>query len=103
LEQQRDAQRLEPCRERAQMLLGEQFGRRDEHGLQTVAVRGEQTRCGDDGLATADVALHQPQHRPARGQVLRHLIEYAPLRAGGREWQYAEQRGDSIAGTADRR
>ncbi len=58
-----DTERLEPRREIARVLLGQELRRGHHRGL--AAVFGSAHRCqrGDHGLAGAHVALHQPHHR----------------------------------------
>ena len=69
------------------MLGGEDLGRRHEGGLPAVLRRERAQRRGNDRLARADVALHQPVHRPAGYAVRRDLLDRAALRAGGGEGQ----------------
>src|SRR5690606_18479765 len=42
---------------------------------------------GDHGLARADVALHETQHRHGPGEIVEDLDRDPPLRAGQCEWQ----------------
>ena len=60
-----DAERREPRLKCAPVLLGEQFGRRHQRDLVPGFDRGERRERRDDGLARADIALHEPQHRRA--------------------------------------
>ncbi len=68
-------------RSKLRVLLGEQFGRRHQGRLHP-AVHGTQ-RCGggNDRLARADIALHQPQHRRARPKIGDPRSRRAPLAA----------------------
>ena len=86
------AERFQPAREVHGVLFGEQFGRRHQRALIAGARRGQQRGGGDHGLAGADVALHQPQHRPRLHQILRHLDQHPLLRASERERQLRLQR-----------
>ena len=63
--EQRDAdtERLEPCREVARVLLGEELRRRHHRGLAAVFGSAHGRQRSDHGLAGAHVALHQPHHR----------------------------------------
>ena len=59
----RDAQRLKPAGEIAQMLLGQKLGRRHDRDLEPGLDRDQRRRGRDHGFAAADVTLHQPLHR----------------------------------------
>ena len=83
----RDAQLVQQRGEGFGVLGCEDFSRRHKGGLPAV-LRGKRAQRGrDHGLARADVALHQPVHRPAGGAVRRDLIDRAALRARGRKGQ----------------
>ena len=75
-----DAERREPRGEVAPVLLGEDFGRRHQRDLPSGFDRGERGERGDDGLARADVALHQPQHRRRFRDVALDFLRDALLR-----------------------
>ena len=76
-----EPQRGEPAREILGVLFGEQLRRRHQRDLKTGfdGVRGRER--GDDGLAGADVALHQPHHRVRHREVRAHFAKDALLRA----------------------
>ena len=106
-QQRREAERREPAPEILGVLLGEELGRRHECRLAARLDdigRGER---GDDGLARADVALHEAQHRVWRREVAAHFRNDAALRAREREAGAREQalreraaRGDRPGGVA---
>ena len=73
------------------MLLGQQFGRRHQGGLIARMYRSQRGERGHHGLAAADVALHQAQHRLRLRQVARHFLAHALLRRGEAERQCAQQ------------
>ena len=62
-EERLEAEWREPAREILRMLLGKQFGRRHQRGLGAGLGNIRGRKCGDDGLAGADVALDEAQHR----------------------------------------
>ena len=80
-------QTVEPRRELAVMLLGEDFGRRHERDLVARLDGLQRRQRGDDGLAAADIALQQALHRLAARQVAPDLGDDALLRARERERQ----------------
>ena len=82
-----DAQRFQPGAQVGEVLLRQQFGRRHQRGLAAVGDRHQRGHRRDHGLAGADVALHQAQHRPRLAQVLAQLRVDARLRRGQRERQ----------------
>ena len=68
----RREQRLQPADQLAEVLLGQDFGRRHQRAL-PAGVDGDRRRQRrDHGLARADIALQQPVHRhaaaPGRGR-----------------------------------
>ena len=73
------AQRLKPAAQVVEVLLGEQFGRRHQCGLLAGLDREHRGERGDHGLAAADIALHQPQHRRRPAEVGADLVEHALL------------------------
>lgn len=73
------------------MLLGENLGRRHESGLIAGFDRLARGECGDDGLATADVALQQTLHGEGLRQIGRDLGDHSLLRAGQAEGKRREQ------------
>ncbi len=85
------AQRLEPLHQLAEVLLGEDLGRRHQRALPARADRGGRRQRRDDGLAGADVALQQPVHRLRQREVGRDLVDDTALRAGQRERQCRQQ------------
>src|SRR6185437_2020234 len=76
-----DADITEPSLELAQMLLGEDLGRRHERDLPAALDRLQRGERGDDRLAGADVALQQPLHRHRALEVVGDLAPDALLRA----------------------
>ena len=76
-----------PALEILRVLLGQQFGRRHERGLQSAAHGARGGGGGHHGLAAAHVALHQPHHGPIGGEIAIDFGERARLRAGERERQ----------------
>ena len=80
---QRDGnfERPEPALEILRVLLGQQFGRRHERGLQSAADGARGGRGGHHGLAAAHVALHQPHHGTVVGEIAIDFRERARLRA----------------------
>ncbi|MNZ79083.1 hypothetical protein D3C78_976770 [compost metagenome] len=80
-----DAQRLQPLAEGEEVLLGEDLGGRHQRHLVAGLQRLQRGQRGDHGLAGADVALHQAQHRLGLGQVPGDFRRHALLRAGGGE------------------
>ena len=82
-----DSQRRQPIGEVQIVLLGEQF-RRCHHGrLAIVLGRADGGECCHHGLARADVALDQPQHRLGFLEIEQHLGNDAPLGGGQLEFQ----------------
>ena len=57
------------------MLAGEQGGRHDDGDLLAVHDRREGGAQRNFGFPEAHIAAHKPIHRPARGEVLKHLID----------------------------
>ena len=96
------SERPEPALEILRMLLGQQFGRRHERGLQSGADRARGGRGGHHGLAAAHVALHQPHHGPVRGKIAIDFGQRARLRAGERERQRFQQPLLEASGVAQR-
>ncbi len=97
------AQRGQPGAKIVHVLLGQQFGRRGQRDLLAPLHRQHRRQGGDHGLARADIALHQPQHRMRLGQVLADLLEHALLRTGQLERQAVAQLGHQRALPAQRR
>jgi hypothetical protein len=97
------AQRLEPRHQLAEVLLGQDFGRRHQRDLRAA---GDGLRRGDGrhhGLAAAHVALQQAMHGVRFGQVGGYLFDHSLLRAGQFERQGFVQPGDQAAGIGARR
>ena len=91
-----DARREEPHgrpavreerRERAEVLLGEELGRRHERGLGTRCDRDPRRERGDDGLPRPDVALEKPRHRDRPPHICADLGEGLLLAVRERERQ----------------
>ena len=85
------AERREPGVEVAEVLLGEQFGRRHQAGLLPGLDRAQQGQRRDHGLARADVTLDQAHHRPRSREVGEALVGDAALRAGQRPGQAGDE------------
>jgi len=86
-----DAQRLQPLQQLAEMLLGEDLGRRHQRALPAGVDRHRRRERGHHRLAGADIALQQAVHRLRAAQVGGDLVADAVLRAGERERQRGEQ------------
>ena len=86
-QQHAHAERPEQLRERPRMLLGQNFRGCHEGGLPAVPDGAEARGSCDHRLAAADVALHEPVHHMAGGQILQDLVDRALLRAGQTEGQ----------------
>src|ERR1700722_12543434 len=72
----------EPCEAEAEvlgMLTRQERGRGDNRGLLAVDGCREGGAQRDLGLAEANVAAHQPVHRPARGQIVERRLNRAFL------------------------
>ena len=76
----------------AEVLLGEDLGRRHERDLQTVLHRDERRQQRHDRLAGPDVALQQPVHRLRPLHVLDDLFQRRPLAVRQLERQHAARR-----------
>ena len=74
-----DRQAGEALAEVLGVLAREQRRRRDDRGLLAVDRRGEGGAQRDLGLAEADVAAHQPVHRPAGGEIVERRLDRALL------------------------
>ena len=61
------------------MLLGEKFSRRHQCDLITTADRASRRRRCDHRLATADITLHQTNHRLSLLQIALDILEAALL------------------------
>ncbi len=92
-----EPERGEPAHEILRVLLGEEFRRRHQRGLEAGLDRVRGRERGDDRLAGADVALHQPHHGVRHREVRAHFAEDALLRAGQRETGAREQRAGELA------
>ena len=82
-----DRQAGELARQRVEMLAGEDLGRREQRRLGAGLDRGQHRHQRDQGLARADVALEQAQHRRLLLQVALDLGDRAALGAGRRVGQ----------------
>ncbi len=69
----------EALAERVVVLLGEDRGRREQQHLAAVDGHGEGGTHGHLGLAEADVAAHEPVHRPRRLEVLLDRLDRSLL------------------------
>ena len=81
------AERPKERRERLRMLLGEDLGRRHERRLTAVLDSAVAGGGRDHRLAAADVALHQPVHHMAGGQIGEDRVDGGLLRMGQLEGQ----------------
>ena len=86
-----NTERLEPAGKVAQVLIGEQLGRRHHRHLQTAFDGGETRARGHDGLARPDIALHQALHRMYLSQIGQDFIQHSLLRARELKRQTREQ------------
>ena len=82
-----DAERRQPAAEGVAVLFGEDLGWRHQRHLVTVANRLQRRQCRHYGLARADIALQQPQHRFGRCQIGGYLCHHALLSGGQRKGQ----------------
>ncbi len=98
-----EPQRLEPGAQVEQMLLGQQFGGRHQRHLVAGRDRDQGSPRRDNGLAAADIALYQSQHRHRCGQIARDLGAYATLRGCQRECQPVLEGGVQSAVAAEHR
>ena len=64
------------------MLAGQQSGGHHDRHLQAAHRHGKGGAQRDFGLAEADIAAHQPVHRPAGSQILQHVLDGALLVLG---------------------
>ena len=64
-----DAERLQPITKRAQMLFGQQLGRRHDRDLSAGLDSLQRGERGDDGFSGTDIALNQTQHRFAQTDI----------------------------------
>ena len=93
-----DAERGQPAAQVRQVLFGEQFGGRHQRGLAAVGDRHQRGHRRDHGLAGADVALHQAQHRHRPREVGADFAEDPLLRRGQGEGQLrAQLQGQHVA------
>ncbi len=84
---------MQPVLEIVPVLLGEQFRRRHQGHLQPGPGNTGGRRGCDDGLATPDVSLQQPNHGASGAQVRVDLFQHARLRSGECERQGGEKTG----------
>ena len=87
-----DAKRPQQRRQRLFVLLGQKFRRRHERSLFPVFDCTEAGCCRNHRLAAANVALHEPIHHMAGGQIMQDLFDHAVLRARQPEGKRAEKR-----------
>ena len=97
-----DVERLQPLRDLAEVLLGEDFGRRHQRDLEAAFDRPGRRQRGDHRLAAADVALHQPMHGARAAQVAFDLVPDAVLRRRQLERQRLAQLRRQFAGALQR-
>ncbi len=96
-------QPVEPCRELAIVLLGEDLGRRHECDRAPALDRLQRGERRHHRLAGADVALQQPLHRLPALEVVRDLAPYLFLCAGQLERHARQQRLRQRAGAGEDR
>ena len=85
------AQRFKPRTEIAQVLFGQQFGRRHQRHLVTAFHGGNSRECRHHRLAAAHIALHEPQHGMRTGEITCHFTADARLGFRQREGQRCQQ------------
>ncbi len=90
-------------RDRSQVLTGEHLGRGDEGRLAAALGDLEHRPQGHERLARADLALHEPVHRPVALQIAADLIADRDLVGGARERQGLVEPGQQVARLAPRR
>ena len=78
------------------MLLREDLRRGHERGLMAVLYDAESRRGGNHRLAAADVALHEPVHRYAGGEIVQNIIDRALLRASEPEGERHVKRRHAV-------
>ena len=83
------AERREKAAQRGLVLLGEDLRRRHERALAAAFPNIPDARCGHKCFAGTDVALNQPVHRHAGGEVLHGAFHRAALRPGRGEGERA--------------
>ena len=89
---------------RAEVLLGQQLGRRHEGHLLAVLHRQQRGEDGHDRLPGSDVALQQPVHRLRLLHVFADVLQRAPLSLRQMERQHAPERGaDRVVHARDQR
>ena len=98
-----DGQAVEPMRELAEVLLGQDFGGRHERDLPSGLDRLQRGQRRDDRLAAADVALQQALHRHRALQVVADLAPDALLRPRQLERDAPEKRPGQRAGAGQHR
>ncbi len=79
---ERNAGRLAKRRQRLEMLPRQYVGRCHDRGLRPGLDRCRHRKCGDHGLARADIALQQAQHAARCGHIRFDLGQRLLLRAG---------------------
>lgn len=85
-----DAEWRELCREILIVLGGEDLSRRHHRALPAACDRLDESEHGDDRLAGADVALHEPTHRHGPLHVAADLLPRLLLVVRQREGQARE-------------
>ena len=82
----------------AQVLAGQDFGRRHDGGLAARLHRPQHGQHRHQGLAAADIALQQPQHAVGGGQVGVYLRQGGHLAGGGRKAEGGQRLGPQLPG-----
>ena len=77
-----DRQAVESLREILVVLARQQRRRHDDGDLLAVDRRAESGAQRDLGLAEADIAAHEPIHRPPGGEIVEHGVDRARLILG---------------------
>ena len=82
--------------ERDKMLLGQNFRRGHERGLELVFAREQHCGNGHHCFAAAYIALQEPVHREIRGEVGENFVDDFFLRAGELESAFCFERGEQV-------
>ena len=75
------------------MLFGQQLGRSHHRALKSPFPDGIGGRGRHERLAGPDIALHQPVHHPAGGEIRKNLFDRSALPRGRKEWQHPKKGG----------
>ena len=86
-----DAQRFKPTVQIACVLLGQKLCRRHERDLESVLDQDGCDGRGDGGLARADIALQQAQHRHTACNIAIDFLDHTLLRVSQFESESVEE------------